>query len=330
MKITDFCLVFIVIFFPVFLIVGYHVQDQRNVRFTELKYVTALRTAVQDAGSMLNVNERQEFESGYGSAKFFKADKELALDTFYHTLYANLGIEEDAAAQQALDRYIPAVVVIDYDGYWVYAEEEYKGADGMAYAKHLWLPKKPYSYSDRAGNMVHFTLDNVVEAYQAGSGTWIRGLQRELGPTSSIPLLQDGVRYEQVRRTTIVQAIEDDLANVINRHNEKAVRNGASYVFTLPLISQEEWNNSIDDIGILAFIQGITIGEQALNNYALGSGRLVKSTVIKAGVDHRTGIRYYSRGDCAGDLDAAETFTSAKEAAANGYFEKPCTRAFEP
>lgn len=82
MKITDFCLVFIVIFFPVFLIMGYHVQDQRNVRFTELKYVTALRTAVQDAGSMLNVNERQEFESGYGSAKFLKRIRSWPLIRF--------------------------------------------------------------------------------------------------------------------------------------------------------------------------------------------------------------------------------------------------------
>ncbi|MBB3127906.1 hypothetical protein FHS19_002560 [Paenibacillus rhizosphaerae] len=330
MKITDFCLVFVVIFFPVFLIVGYHVQDQRNVHFTELKYAAALRTAVQDAGSMLNVNERQEFESGYGSAKFFKADKELALETLYRTLYANLGIEDDAAAQQALNSYIPAIVVVDYDGYWVYSEEEYKGADGVALAKHLWHPKKPYSYSDRAGNLIHFTLDNVVEAYHAGTGTWVRGLQREIGPTSTIPLMQDGEKYEQVRKTTIVQAIEDDLANVINRHNEIAARNGVSYVFTLPLISREEWNNSIDDIGIIAFIQGIPIGEQALNNYALGSGRLVKSTVIKAGVDRRTGIRYYSRGDCTDDLDIVETFTSAKEAAANGYFEKSCSRAIEP
>ncbi|OZB95095.1 hypothetical protein [Paenibacillus sp. XY044] len=328
MKITDYCLVFIVIFFPVFLIVGYHVQDQQDVEYTELKYVTALRTAVQDAGSMLNVNERQDFESGYSSAKFFKADKELALDAFYRSLYANLGIEGDEAAQQTLDGYIPAIMVVDYDGYWVYSEVEYLGVDGEVYAKHLWQPKKPYSYSDKAGNLIHFTLDNVMEAYDAASGTWTRGLQRELGPTSSIPLLQDGERFEQVRRTTIVQAIENDLANNINRHNEFAARNGISYVFTLPLISREEWNNSIDDIGIMAFIQGIPVGDQALNNYALGSGRLVKSAVIRAGVDSRTGIHYYSRGDCADDLEVLETFTSPKEAAANGYFEKPCTRAF--
>ncbi len=96
MKITDFSIVFVLIFVPAFLMSGYSVKDQQNVQFLETKYAAALRTAVQDGASVLNKNEMQEFEAGYGSEKFFRADKEQALAMFYKSLYANLGIEDDA------------------------------------------------------------------------------------------------------------------------------------------------------------------------------------------------------------------------------------------
>lgn len=324
MKITDFSIVFVMICIPVFIIIGYHVKDQRNIHFVEMKYTAALRTAVQDAGSVLNVNEKQEWEAGYGSSKFFKAEKDLALAAFYRTMYINLGIEDDTLSQEVLNNYVPAVVVIDYDGYDVYAIDEYTEPDGQTIVKHLWRPKKPYAYSDKEGNIIRFTLDNYTEAYDAEAGQWFRGMQRELKESTFIPLLQDSDLFEQKRRTTIVNDIENDLANVINRHNEFAARNGISYEFTLPVISQEEWNNSIDDIGIMAFIQGIPIGDQRLNNYALGGGRLVKSPMIHAGTDPTTGIRYYYRSGCMISLENVETYSSPKEAAAHGYYEKNC------
>ncbi|GIO31169.1 MULTISPECIES: hypothetical protein [Paenibacillus] len=326
MKITDFSIVFVLIFVPAFLLSGFYDKDQQTVRFLELKYVTALRTAVQDGASVLNRNEKQEFEAGYGSEKFFRADKEEALAVFYKSLYANLGIEDDLPAQAALDHYIPAVAVIDYDGYYVYADEEYTGEDGSPRARHVWSPKKPFAYGDENGNLVRFTLDNEVEAYDFTAGQWIRGLQRELAASTNVPLLARPELFEQVRRTTIVQTIQNDLANVINRHNEFAAKNGASYLFTLPSISGEEWNNSIRDIGMMAFIQGIPVGHDYINNYALGGGRLVKRPNLFAGSDPATGIRYFERGSCRSGLVYEETFTDAKEASANGYFERSCYR----
>ncbi|MCJ8012530.1 hypothetical protein MUG84_12395 [Paenibacillus sp. KQZ6P-2] len=325
MKITDFSIVFAVIFVPLFLLSGFQVRDQQTVQYLEMKYVTALRTAVQDGASVLNTNEKQEWETGYGSSKFFRADKELAVAIFYRSLYANLGIEEDISAQQALDYYIPAIAVVDYDGYYIYADEEFKGKDNETLIKHIWSPKKPYTYSDDSGNLVRFTLDNAVEVYDHHSSNWIQGLQRELKDSTGVPLIAQSELFEQVRRSTIVRTIEDDLANVINRHNEYAAKNGVSYDFTLPSITGEEWNNSINDIGLIAFIQGIPVGKDYINNYALGGGRLVKKPDIYAGSDPVTGIRYFERGNCRSGLIVEETFSSAREATANGYFERSCS-----
>lgn len=324
MKITDFSIVFVIIFVPIFLLSGFQIKDQQTVQFLEMKYVTALRTAVQDGASVLNTNEKQEWEAGYGSSKYFRDDKELALGVFYRSLYANLGIEDDAQAQQSLDDYIPAVAVIDYDGYYVYSNGEFAGKDHETLIKHVWSPKKPYAYSDEYGNLIRFTLDNVVDVYDHKADSWVHGMQRELKATAGVPLLAQSELFEQVKQTTIVQTIENDLANVINRHNENALKNGVSYDFTLPLIPREEWNNSIHDIGIMAFIQGIPVGKDYINNYALGGGRMVKKPDIFAGTDPVTGIRYFERGNCRSGLRIEETFTSAKDAAAEGYYERDC------
>ncbi len=326
MKITDFSIVFVILFVPVFMLSGFQIRDQQSVQLLEMKYVTALRTAVQDGASVLNTNVRQEWEAGYGSSKFFRADKELALSIFYKSLYANLGIEEDLQAQEALDYYIPAIAVVDYDGYYVYADEEFTGEGQKTLIKHVWSPKKPYAYRDDAGNLIRFTLDDSIEAFEAGTGSWVHGLQRDMKDVTGIRLLTEPALFDQVRRTTIVRIIEDDLANIINRHNEFAVKQGVSYDFTLPVIPGEEWNNSIQDIGLMAFIQGIPVGKDYLNNYALGGGRLVKKEDIVAGSDPLSGIRYYERSSCPSGLMVEETFSSAFEAASKGYFERGCRR----
>ncbi|MGF7047496.1 hypothetical protein J2T13_002001 [Paenibacillus sp. DS2015] len=331
MKITDFSIIFVCMMFPLFMIMEFHVQDQREVQLLEMKYRTALRTAVQDGGRVLHMNEQQEMEAGYHSEKYFRADKELALSTFQHTLYMNMEIEDDPVAQGSLQTYIPVIVVMDYDGYYVYTSGEYQDDEGNNLREPLWMAKKPYTYSDALGNSIHFTLDTYIEAFDARIGEWVKGLAGEIGKDTTIPLLQEHDKFEQVRRASIVSSIQEDLAYYINRHNEWAARNGISYLFTLPSISQEEWNNSVDDIGMMAFIQGVPVGDRYYNDYALGGGRLVKVHDIYAGVDKITGIKYFYRSSCSfPQVRIEEVYPSEKNAAAAGYYEKTCENKVTP
>lgn len=330
MKITDLSIIFVCILFPIFMINGLHVEDQKEVQILEMNYTAALRTAVQDGGRVLSMNEQQELESGYISSKLFRADKELALNIFLRTMYINMDIEDDPIAQSVLQWYIPAIVVMDYDGYYIYTMGEYKDGAGTTIQKPMWTTKKPYSYSDRNGNSIHFTLDQVVEAFDSNSGKWLQGRQEEIKNSTTIPLLQDNQLFEQVRRTAIVNTIQDDLSVYIQLHNDIATRNGISYLFTLPTISQEEWNNTVNDIGMMAFVQGIPVGDQFYNNYALGGGRLVKVPDIHAGIEPRTGIKYYYRGSCTFPIQSDEIYNHAKDAALAGYIEKACYNTIIP
>ncbi|MGG4220036.1 hypothetical protein ABEW32_17665 [Paenibacillus jamilae] len=323
MKITDFAVIFILIFLPFGVVSDLRVQNQREVQRLEMKYTSALRTAVQDAGVVLSQNERQEREAGYGSDKFFRVDKEEALTTFLHTLYLNMDIDGDTAAQRALLDYIPVIVVLDYDGYYTFASATYKDMHGQAIIDHKWSEKKPYAYVDSTGNSVGFTLDHYLHAYDVQNHRWVEGFQKELEGQTPISLLNDSKTFEQIRRSTIVRSVQEDLVRLINIHNDKTARNGISYTFTLPLIPQEEWYNTIDDVGMIAFIQGIPVGDRYYNNYGFGGGRVVRKQPIIGGEEPDTGIKYFYRASCPVPFKAVERFTDEQSAAAAGYFEYP-------
>lgn len=328
MKITDWAIVFVIIIVPLFWIVDLHAEDLQEVSGLQITYTSALRTAVQDAGSELNINEEQRFESGYRSNKMMRADKEQALAALLHTLSLNMGIENDELAKQGLMLYIPAVVVIDYDGYYVYAVDSYTDQVGNVISEHRWRPKKPYVYIDRDGNSMAFTLDHFVTVHETSTDQWVSGLREDLASEVSIPLLQDRDTFEEVRRQSIVHSIENQLSERIHSHNVYARQLGVSYTFTLPVIPHEEWNNSLDDVGILVFLQGIPVGDSYYNNYALGGGRLEKRDPVIGYNDSINGVKYFSRAGCIQSslFKAVEIFANERDAAASGYFESPCIK----
>lgn len=83
MKISNLAIAFVLIVTPFFFILDMRTDALSNAGLLSNRYDTALKTANQDAAVMLNFNELQEFEAGYYSEKNFKANKELALDTFF-------------------------------------------------------------------------------------------------------------------------------------------------------------------------------------------------------------------------------------------------------
>ncbi|WP_223066243.1 hypothetical protein [Paenibacillus caui] len=325
MKITEWAIVFVLIAGPFFWASSLRADNRMETLILEQRYNAALRTSAMDGASMLNVNELPSYEAGYASSKFFRVDKQAGLEAMLHTLYVNFHVEDDPAGQLALLDYIPAVVVIDYDGYSIYGVQDLTGPNGEAESKHAWFPKKPYAYQDASGNVLSFTLDNRLTMFDRTAGLFLHGRSEEIAAFSSDELLGDTELLDSLRRTTIVTSIERDLEAVISKHNQYTSRIGITYTFTLPLISGEDWNNTLDDAGMIVFLQGIPIGDRYYNNFAMGGGRLLKRYPVLGGVDEATGIKYYYRAPCGSLYRTEETFASERDAAAKGYFEAKCT-----
>jgi hypothetical protein len=326
MKITDWAIIFIIFVVPFLWLNQLKVQDIREISALQIKYNSVLRAAVQDGVSALNINANQQYENGYSSLKFMNSDKELAISSLKRTLFSNFGVKDDPIGKRILMSYIPVIVVIEYDGYSTYAVNDLIDSEGEVIATHAFRPKKPYVYFDDAGNSISFTLDSHVTAYEALSQNWIQGFQHELSDRVNITLLKDNELFEQVRSSTIVRNIEEEIETIIYQHNEYATDIGVKYTFTLPVISKEDWNNTIQDVGMLIFLQGIPVGNQYYNNFAFAGGRMLKATPIVGGVDANSGHKYYYRqSEPLSDLTSLytpnEIFTSRKEAVKQGYFE---------
>ncbi|AZK47387.1 hypothetical protein [Paenibacillus lentus] len=324
MKIIDWAIIFVLLATPVLWILQLHTGDVREGHRLQVRYTTALHVAVQDAASALNLNELQQYETGYGSVKYMRTDKDQALSAFIQTLSINFGIVDDYLSQGTMMAYIPAIVIIEYDGYSAYAVDLSAEGSNMSKFSHRWRPKKPYVYMDEYGNSIAFTLDDAITAYESSTGQWYRGKMDELQQETNIPLLQDARTFDQVRRFTIINSIQDDLAGYMNRHNEHAMRLGVNYTFTLPTLSQEDWLNTLNDVGVLVFLQGIPVGSSYYNNYAFGGGRVVQNRPLIGGVDDITGLKYQYREMCTQRYRGEQIFANRRDAAAKGYYEIVC------
>jgi len=83
------------------------------------------------------------------------------------------------------------------------------------------------------------------------------------------------------RRNCIINLLQEVLTQEFNEHNTYADVLGLTYNFSIPDIGRDQWNNTIDDISVLSFIQGIPVGyDEYYNNFSLGGTSIVKSSYL--------------------------------------------------
>ena len=96
-------------------------------------------------------------------------------------------------------------------------------------------------------------------------------------------ILTNASEFHQLRRETIINLITSVLREEFNQHNSYSDLLGLNYDFNIPNIGRDQWNNTINDISVLAFFQGMPIGmDSYYNNYSLGGTRIVQSYYMYA------------------------------------------------
>ncbi|WP_028545450.1 hypothetical protein [Paenibacillus taiwanensis] len=322
MKIIKFALIMAAVSLPWFWNNRLQAEEQLHHLRSVQSYNYFLDTAVDDAAATLHANPTDiDAQMGYESPKHITINKDAALRAFMETLFINISIVDDRISQDMLASYIPAIAIVGYDGLDIWTEEAYVDREGISHLKHVWLPKIPFTHTDQKGNVYAFTLDDYVTVYQPELKQWIKGYQRELMQHSTLPLLRDQTLFESVRRTTIVNKVQEELAYRVNRNNNNSKRIGTAYKFTFPTISGEEWANSINDVGVLACVQDLPMGAYKFNNYAIGGARLVRNHLFYGTI--RDGVKIALPESCK-PLVVEEVLANSRAAAKRGYFVKRC------
>lgn len=312
MKITDLAILFVIITLPFIQIIRIKSDNLQNTAYKSVLLNSYIDAAVEDASYAM-------IEKSDGMKVIISRDK--AMSAFLQTLSMNFNAM-DSFEQSRLMAYIPVVVLIDYDGFYTCSMEEYKNSKGETEQKMVWKPKRPYSY-ETGGFVYLFTLDSFVKIYDSADDKFYEGSFGELKALLPGTLLQDDELIENVRKRTIIEAIKSDVNNAINLHNAYAGRFGISYRFSPPSISNADWHRNIEDIGFLAFIQGIPIGlgGERFNSFALGAARIVRNKAYYIQQDSN-GLFYYHRSQCPMLTGKDEIYDSREECAQKGAF--PC------
>ena len=81
-----------------------------------------------------------------------------------------------------------------------------------------------------------------------------------------------------IRKSIIANTVASELSYAVNANNTYARQAGVTYNFSFPVTSQDDMYNMIDGVGIIAFVQGISVGNKYLNATASGMSTLESAT----------------------------------------------------
>lgn len=87
---------------------------------------------------------------------------------------------------------------------------------------------------------------------------------------------------EEKRKQTIIDVTSASITEAVNRHNSLAEMLGMKYNFTFTIGEESDWYENIEGIGMLAVVQGISLGNRYLNynGYSMSSLILSKKYYI--------------------------------------------------
>ena len=257
MKLSHYIVLFILIFTPLLFVAESRYSYSKETMELNNKYEASMTTAAHDAIHVLNTNVSPQLQNGYNSYKINPVNPQPAYDTFIQTLALNHGVTDPITVKQ-LELYVPVFAVVDYDGLLLNVYKEHTNERGEIIFDRKWLPKIAFAYEDAEGNIINFTIDEDLEVYDVQLKEWYEGTRTELLADSeiTIDLLADVENFDAVRRTTIVNVLQEHIAYYINEHNVYHKYLPTTYKFTMPLIDKEDWYNTVDDISILSFFQG--------------------------------------------------------------------------
>ena len=401
MKIQHYAIIFIIIILPFSIICKNKVDKKIDVLSEQTRINNALDTATSDAvDTLIELNDEFYALSDGKTIDVTPTIAKEGIKSFFNTLAVNYTLPftaDEKYAENYFSPYIPAIVVVAYDGFYIYSIEE----NGGTY-EYVLSPKIPYAYEEN-GYIINFTLGNAIKLY-AKNGVLYEGefknahindtevideydiYENILGSSTltklpqlttnmslivyaltqntyfddlpdflkssnaNVSMLQDyddkhsddGTNtpldysddvseFNIKRRSVIINTIVEVLNDKINNHNRYADMMGVTYDFYLPEIDDAEWINAVDDVSIMAFMQGLPTGTDTYyNSYALGASRIVEATYIYGTADKK-----YHLSRCPllnGEFDAdgfpidggavKEMFLNKIDAAKEGY--NPC------
>ena len=92
------------------------------------------------------------------------------------------------------------------------------------------------------------------------------------------------------RKSVIINSIQDEMEYATNNNNSYASQAGIRYNFVFPTLEEGEMESQIQNVGIMALVQGISIGNRYLNVRAYSTSKLTEITRYYLSIPNTVGI----------------------------------------
>lgn len=376
MKILHWTFIFLALIIPFSIICRNTVDSRFTALQDEVRINNAIDVATKDAIDQIIAVGGFDYDNEFGDV--INITPKLAMEsinTFFHSMAINYNIpykttDTTASFEKSSDSYIknyfasyvPAIVVLAYDGFYIYSQEltsngyEYQLSSKIPYTYEAkgytigyTLGEDIYLYVNNecySGRLQGNSLSDIIATYnnEFGSDYTTKDIASLTNNMSTILyslktknrvsigeelLPEDGVdnflqdyeknddgtytvgKFHENRRKTIIKIVSQCLSEEISEHNRFADLLGSTYDFYLPEIPEDDWVNSINDISILAFVQGIPIGTLKgvyYNSYALGGSQIVRRDYyygipysgLEHGLYHKKSCKLYDEAKVTG------------------------------
>jgi hypothetical protein len=305
LKLNHFTIIYVVIAITLFVITDIKTDNYVSISKEKENIDQCFNKAIDDATR--NMIEIRGIEN-------LIINKDRAVHDFFNSMYASLGIIDNAVKRELLNNYVPVIAITYEDGFYIHYNDAIKGSDNNTYLKKRWTEKKPYYYED--GDFIYgFTMTDTLTIYDKKgllnrtdngavltldyhevSSNDIFTSFRALRPNS---FLLDDEEFTMIKKQTIISCIENALSYYCHNHNIIAEQFGITYKFALPVMDNSEWSRTIDHPSIIVLFQGYPLGrgeEEVYNRYAISGSSINRDDIYI--LEQKEWYFIYHRANC--------------------------------
>lgn len=264
MKLTDFGLIFVLIFICLSTVTDSKMQINAAVSIEQMKYNNALDSALSDALYLL-VEKDDGNEITYNTTK--------AIDTFFSSLCINLGMNISDDNKEKIKEYIPVMIFVLNDGF-IILHHEYVQEDTGLVDKFVCSRKTSFLSKDEKYFYL-FELDDMVTIVNKEGA--VRGRAQDIAKLYPDSLMKDMEEYNREKNRVIIDCITGSLKKYTS--NEYIKNGNQNWNFYIPYNEDDIWNRTIKNIGLIAVFSGYPYSDTSLGYYskfAFGGARIWK------------------------------------------------------
>ena len=327
MRKSHFILLFAILFLFVWSSLFVKQKSYEMAMDTKIRLDDALLTSVNSAAITLSEAYTAKGESALKQAS----------DAFFQSLYICL---ETEGKEQELNLYIPAIVMVDTEGFYICFLEQVSVEDGPV-LQHVWSECQPYYYEDTAF-LYRFGLDDTIYTVEKATGMVLHTSYEEVMTDTMLQtyysagtLFDTAEAYRERKLYAIRTSIETSLSEILVSHNEIAGQYGLNVWFSTPEFFQS-FTPAMDNPSMVAVFQGwplSTDGTLLYQNCANAAAYIKKEQRYLLELPSHTGnstCSIFHKESCsyAGAYGLLQSFEVTKEEAASEYGAYACPHCF--